>query len=79
MAFKVDTYRRWSDGEEVRDFGKVLIVEHNGKILFEEADTMEPEDACFGRDLSWVQDAIMKAYTCGLEDATLEFTAEKRN
>ena len=34
-----------------------------------ESDAMEPEDARFHRDLSWVEGAILRAYRQGMEDA----------
>ena len=62
---KVELSDTWSDGEKVRDYGSVLRVVHNGKILVEEADTMEPEDVSFGRNLSWIKSAIELAYKLG--------------
>ncbi len=60
----------WSDGDKVRDYGTVLRVTHNGKILVEEADTLEPEDVSFGRDLSWIKPAIELAYKLGKGEVT---------
>ncbi len=62
---KVELSDTWFDGVRVRDYGTVLRVTHNGKILMEHADTMEPEDVSFGRDLSWVKPAIELAYKLG--------------
>jgi hypothetical protein len=47
---------------------QALIVEHQGKIVFCQTDNMEPEDASFVRDLSWVSDALQKVYELGKED-----------
>ena len=62
----------WSYGPKVRDYGKVLVVKHNDEILFEEADTLEPEDVSFNRDLSWVREAILAAYAVGLREGRKE-------
>lgn len=62
---KVELSDTWTDGDKVRDYGMVLRVTHNGKVLIEEADTMEPEDASFNRDLSWIKSAIELAYKLG--------------
>ena len=62
---KVELSDTWSDGEKVRDYGHVLRIIHNEKILIEEADTLEPEDVSFGRDLSWIKPALELAYKLG--------------
>lgn len=46
----------------------IIVIRRNGVIVFAEKDNMEPEDASFGRDLSWIVDAIEFAYKCGVED-----------
>jgi hypothetical protein len=53
-----------------REWANYLRVTHNGETLFLENDAMEPEDIRFTRDLSWVRDAILKAYELGRVDAT---------
>lgn len=58
----------WSDGREVGDYGNVIIVRYNNEVIFEEADTMEPEDAIFTRDLAWIKEAINAAYSLGAKD-----------
>ena len=58
----------WADGEKVRDYGSVLRLLSKNEILLEEADTMEPEDVSFSRDLSWIKPALELAYTLGKED-----------
>jgi len=45
-----------------------LMVYHNGELIFKESDYMEPEDAIFYRDLSWIPDIIKKAYKLGVKD-----------
>lgn len=45
-----------------------IRVIHNGKHVRLESDAMEPEDASFYRDLSWIPDAIVEAYKLGFQD-----------
>ena len=69
---KVKISETWNDGDEVRDCGMVLQVWHNGECILEEADTMEPEDVTYGRDLSWIPGIIEKAYALGGQDKLKE-------
>lgn len=46
-----------------------LIVKHKGKIIRVESDGMEPEDASFVRNLSWIAEALDEAYDLGWTDA----------
>jgi hypothetical protein len=46
-----------------------IKVIHNGKTIIFESDAMEPEDATFTRDLSWISGALCKCYELGLQDA----------
>ena len=75
---KVKVSDTWSDGEKVRDYGSVLCITHNGKVLIEETDTMEPEDASFGRNLNWIKAAIELAYKLGKEEIDLSAKMEIR-
>ncbi len=45
-----------------------IRVNHNGKTLILESDAMEPEDAMFCRDLSWIAGALKKCYEIGKEE-----------
>lgn len=54
---------------ESRDDCWALIVEHGGKIVWEETDYGEPEDNSFVRDYAWVKDALEDAYKRGYADA----------
>lgn len=47
-----------------------LVVTVDGKRIIEETDGGEPEDQIFGRDWSWVQGAIERAYEVGLQHAS---------
>jgi hypothetical protein len=58
-----DRYGRWSD----RQYGTFLQIEH-GDFSRIYSDTMEPEDARFFRDLSWVEHEIRRAYNFGIQD-----------
>lgn len=53
-------------------YAAYVRVEHSGETLYLETDAMEPEDCGFSRDLSWVPEAIRKAYELGLADASRE-------
>lgn len=71
----------WHDDElpqEIRDAatnngcGKesacYLVFYRNGQIFYWNSDAMQPEDARFTRDLSWIKDLVLKAYQQGLTD-----------
>ncbi len=45
-----------------------ILVYHRGELVFHACDNMEPEDATFCRDLSWISDVVEKAYKLGLKD-----------
>ena len=45
-----------------------LRITHKGKTIGLFSDAVEPEDATFGRDYSWIGDIILKAYQLGIED-----------
>lgn len=46
---------------------QVLLVEDRGVFIACETDNMEPEDATFTRDLSWIPEIIEKAFHLGME------------
>lgn len=50
------------------DYSTYLVISHNGRTIAIHADGGEPEDATFGRDFSWIGDAIESAYEAGLAD-----------
>jgi len=60
------------DGVSNNGFGKeyanYIKITHNGVVVLLESDAMEPEDAIFGRDLSWVADMLEKCYDFGVKD-----------
>jgi len=45
-----------------------ILVTHNDEVILFRHDSMEPEDATFNRDLSWIAGAIQNAYELGLKD-----------
>jgi hypothetical protein len=53
-------------GKEYSSYLMVKFPEQEPRYF---SDAMEPEDACFGRDLSWVKDIILEAYEKGMTDA----------
>jgi len=59
-----------SDNGCGKEYATYLIVKYKGKIIRFESDAMEPEDARFYRDLSWIEDALLEAYYLGMRVAT---------
>ncbi len=55
-----------------KEFASYLILKHNETVLAVESDAMEPEDATFYRDLSWIKQALELVYKLGYEDAEKE-------
>lgn len=53
-------------GKEYASYIKVL---HGGEILCLHSDAMEPEDASFCRDLSWIAGLLDRCYNIGKQDA----------
>lgn len=50
------------------EYAGYIRMSRNGKTIHLYSDAMEPEDATFGRDLSWIAKAIHEAYDYGWED-----------
>jgi hypothetical protein len=46
-----------------------LVIRYKGEILSIESDAMEPEDARFYRDLSWIKPMIERAYELGVSES----------
>lgn len=55
-----------------KEYASYLIIKHDETVLAIESDAMEPEDATFWRDLSWIKGALELAYKLGYEDAEKE-------
>lgn len=76
-----ETYGVPNNGSGKENATYIKVV-HNGDTLMLESDAMEPEDARFYRDLSWVKGAIETAYKLGKLDGKLEvrksFVAARR-
>jgi hypothetical protein len=51
-----------------KEYAAYLRVRELGDTVYLESDAMEPEDARFSRDLSWIKDALEYAYKCGFTD-----------
>ena len=47
------------------DSNYLVVTDDDGNVVRKESDRMEPEDAVFYRDLSWIVDAIEQAYELG--------------
>ena len=52
-----------------KEMATYMRITYASGIVQTESDAMEPEDARFHRDLSWVKGAILRAYRQGMEDA----------
>lgn len=52
-----------------KDMAAYLRITYEDGDSHVESDAMEPEDANFYRDLSWIGVAIKRAYEQGLKDA----------
>jgi len=55
------------DNGSGKEYAGYIRVVHNGKTILLESDAMEPEDARFNRDLSWITGIIKKAHEIGRE------------
>lgn len=54
-----------------KEYAGYIRVTHNGQTILLESDAMEPEDARFGRDLSWITTIIKKAYEIGKNEVSI--------
>jgi len=52
-----------------KEYASYIKVIHDGKTIALESDAMEPEDAIFHRDLSWVMALLSRCYQLGAQDA----------
>jgi len=60
-----------------REMATYMRITYASGIVQTESDAMEPEDARFYRDLSWVKGAILRAYRQGMEDAKIGVQRQK--
>lgn len=51
-----------------KEYASYIKVTYNDKVICLASDAMEPEDAGFHRDLSWVKVIINKAYDLGRQE-----------
>ena len=57
------------DTQWLDDFDfNLLALYHDDKLLAVATDGMEPEDACFYRDLDYIEEWVRMAYEAGIED-----------
>jgi len=52
-----------SDNGSGKEYASYLLITHDDGEQDIFSDAMEPEDARFYRDLSWISDTILKVYT----------------
>ncbi|OEU68427.1 MAG: hypothetical protein BBJ57_02360 [Desulfobacterales bacterium PC51MH44] len=61
------------EGASNNGFGKEYVsyikVTHDDDVLYLESDGMEPEDATFYRDLSWIPGMLKACYALGEADS----------
>jgi hypothetical protein len=65
-----DEQDRQPNNGQGKEQANYLRIIHNGKTIAIRSDAMEPEDCLFYRDLSWISNAITKAYELGRIDGT---------
>ena len=51
-----------------KEMAAYLLIYHDDKLMYCFSDAMEPEDAIFTRDLSWIKDVILDVYNVGISD-----------
>ena len=56
------------DNGDGKDYASYIEIRLDGKLVDTFSDAMEPEDASFSRDLSWIPAVIKAAYKVGLEE-----------
>lgn len=54
-----------SDNGCGKEFATYIVEKVNGKIINVNSDAMEPEDASFSRNLSWIVGSLKDAYKLG--------------
>jgi len=73
MSYKVKLIS-WEDATPEQrdlmseDYDLLLQITNCGRVSYY-CDSMEPEDANFRRDLSWVLDELRRAYRAGVMDS----------
>ena len=58
-----------------KEYSNYLRMVYKGESIRLESDAMEPEDARFTRDLSWIPIALLKAYELGRDDGKFAVNA----
>lgn len=53
-------------GKDMSNYLRITYEDGNSVTV---SDAMEPEDATFSRDLSWIKDALLMAYEQGIKDS----------
>ena len=60
-----DVKEEQPDNGSGKEYANYIKVEIEGEVDKYYSDAMEPEDASFSRDLSWIVGALMEAYQAG--------------
>lgn len=60
------------DNGSGKDYASYLKIYHKGYVVGIFSDAMEPEDARFLRDMSWISGALERAYNLGFKDGQNE-------
>lgn len=63
-----DELEEMPDNGSGKEYAGYIRITYDGKTLAIHSDAMEPEDATFGRDLSWIDEALREAYELGKKD-----------
>jgi hypothetical protein len=58
-----------SDNGCGKEYATYIRVKHHGKTILLESDAVEPEDATFYRDFSWIPRWLTKSYELGLKES----------
>jgi hypothetical protein len=58
------------------ELANVIRIEYDGKVMLEESDLLEPEEATYDNALAWVATVIEQVYTLGLVDGSEQARAE---
>lgn len=64
----IENWQPLSNNGNGKEYAGYLVFYYKGKIIAVESDAMEPEDACFYRDLGWIRTMVLKAYQLGKEE-----------
>ena len=61
-----------SENGRGKEYASYIRIKHDGETFALYSDAMEPEDARFSRDLSWIIDALQTAFELGKKENSNE-------